>query len=96
MRRLKKLTWLVLFLNSCLAILGQARPQPGYQPALDNLKLREWFQQAKFGLFIHWGLYSILGDGEWVMFNRRIPAADYEKLTAFFNPIAFNPEEWVP
>lgn len=66
-----------------------------YKPAESNLKAREWFQAAKFGLFVHWGLYSILGDGEWVMFNRRIPAADYEKLASFFNPTAFDPKEWV-
>jgi alpha-L-fucosidase len=95
MRKLKKLAGLALFLNLGLAILAQAGQPSVYQPASENLKCREWFQEAKFGLFIHWGLYSILGDGEWVMFNRRIPAADYEKLTAFFNPIAFDPQEWV-
>ncbi|MCX7974556.1 MAG: alpha-L-fucosidase [Candidatus Aminicenantes bacterium] len=66
-----------------------------YLPSESNLKAREWFRQAKFGLFIHWGLYSILGEGEWVMFNRRIPVSDYEKLASFFNPIAFDPKEWI-
>ena len=58
-----------------------------YNPAPENLKAREWFQDARFGLFIHWGVYSLMADGEWVMNNRQIPAADYEKLAAFFNPI---------
>jgi len=40
-----------------------------YEPSPDNIKSREWFQDAKFGLFIHWGVYSVLGDGEWVMEN---------------------------
>ena len=69
--------------------------QPGYQPTQENLKNREWFQDAKFGLFIHWGVYSILGDGEWVMNNQKIPIHQYEKLPTFFNPTQFNPAEWV-
>src|SRR5688500_14674474 len=42
---------------------GQA--QPGYRPTAANLAAREWFQDARFGLFVHWGVYSVLGDGEW-------------------------------
>ena len=41
----------------------------GYKPTPENLRSREWFQDAKFGLFIHWGVYSVLGRGEWVMNN---------------------------
>jgi len=69
--------------------------QGNYTPAPENLKAREWFQDAKFGLFVHWGVYSVLGDGEWVMNNQKIPVADYEKLPAFFNPEQFNAAEWV-
>jgi len=69
--------------------------QTKYTPAPENIKSREWFESARFGLFIHWGVYSQLGDGEWVMNNQRIPARTYEKLPAFFNPIEFNPKEWV-
>ena len=36
-----------------------------YKPSKENLEARKWFEDAKFGLFIHWGVYSILGDGEW-------------------------------
>jgi len=46
-------------------------------------------------LFIHWGVYSVLGDGEWVMNNQQIPIKTYEKLPAFFNPTEFNAAEWV-
>lgn len=66
-----------------------------YVPSPENIKNREWFQQARFGLFIHWGVYSVLADGEWVMNTRQIPIASYEKLPAFFNPNAFSPKEWV-
>ena len=41
--------------------------QAQYKPTPENLKNREWFQDAKFGLFIHWGVYSVLGDGEWIV-----------------------------
>ena len=51
-----------------------------YVPSQDNLEARKWFSDAKFGLFIHWGVYSILGDGEWVMNNQNISIEEYEKL----------------
>ena len=66
-----------------------------YAPTAENLQSRAWFQDARFGLFIHWGVYSVLGDGEWVMNNQRIPVATYEKIPAFFNPVAFDASEWV-
>jgi alpha-L-fucosidase len=66
-----------------------------YQPTPGNLQARQWFQDNKFGLFIHWGVYSVLGKGEWVMNNDKISVADYEKLPPQFNPTDFNPAEWV-
>src|SRR5437879_5293721 len=66
-----------------------------YKPSESNLKSRQWFQDSKFGLFIHWGVYSVLGDGEWVMNNRKMSITDYEPLAAKFNPTEFNPAEWV-
>jgi len=66
-----------------------------YVPSQENLESRRWFSDAKFGLFIHWGVYSILGDGEWVMNNQNISIEEYEKLPSFFNPIDYNPSEWV-
>ncbi|MEZ4668385.1 MAG: alpha-L-fucosidase [Anaerolineae bacterium] len=53
------------------------------------------FQDNRFGMFIHWGLYSILARGEWVMHWDRIPPTEYEKLVPQFNPVKFNAEEWV-
>lgn len=80
---------LMLLITTC------AFAQEGYTPTPENLKAREWFQDARFGLFIHWGVYSVLGDGEWVMNNQQIPVNDYEKLPDFFNPTAFDAKEWV-
>ena len=64
-----------------------------------------WFREAKFGLFIHWGLYAIpagewkgqpvAGIGEWIMNRAKIPVKAYEQLAAQFNPVKFNADEWV-
>ena len=69
--------------------------QQNYSPSNKNIEARKWFEEAKFGLFIHWGVYSILGDGEWVMNNQNISINEYEKLPSFFNPTEFDPEKWV-
>lgn len=55
----------------------------------------KWWIEARFGMFIHWGLYSILKRGEWVMFFERIPKAEYAKLAFKFKPARFNANEWV-
>ncbi|MCC6834836.1 MAG: alpha-L-fucosidase [Cytophagales bacterium] len=90
---MKKQTFaIVLLLTLTVAVSGQEKK---YTPTPENLKNRAWFQDARFGLFIHWGVYSVLGDGEWVMNNQQIPIKTYEKLPTFFNPIEFNPAEWV-
>lgn len=64
----------------------------------------QWFKEAKFGMFIHWGLYSKLGgvwnnkryygSGEWIMNQAKIPADVYAAQAAFFNPVNFNADEW--
>lgn len=56
---------------------------------------REMFRQMRFGMFIHWGIYSLLGRGEWVMYHEKIPVQEYEKLMQQFNPVHYNPREWV-
>jgi alpha-L-fucosidase len=82
---------------------GQARVPSPPDPAKE--KRLEWFREAKYGLFIHWGLYAIpagewngkrsLGIGEWIMNRLTIPVRDYEKLASRFNPVKFNADEWV-
>src|SRR6266700_1894743 len=75
-----------------LLTLGSAQT---YQPSEANLKARQWFQDSKFGLFIHWGVYSVLGEGEWVMNNKKMSISEYEPLAARFNPSEFDAAEWV-
>jgi len=55
----------------------------------------KWFEEARFGMFIHWGIYSIPGRGEWVMLNENIPAVEYNRFAGQFNPHRYCPEEWV-
>ncbi|MBT8177598.1 MAG: alpha-L-fucosidase [Eudoraea sp.] len=85
----------LLALSMLCVVLTYGQRQKDYQPAPQILEARQWFTEAKFGLFVHWGVYSILGDGEWVMNNQNIPIDAYEKLPAFFNPIGFDADEWV-
>lgn len=54
----------------------------------------EWWRDAKLGFFFHWGLYSILGRGEWAMFNENISADEYRELADRFQPERFNADEW--
>ena len=77
-----------------LFVCGHLRSQ-SYTPTPANLKAREWFSDAKFGLFIHWGPFSIPGAGEWVMQVRNISVNNYTRLKDFFNPVEFNAAEWV-
>jgi alpha-L-fucosidase len=53
-----------------------------------------WWREARFGLLIHWGLYSILGRGEWVQWNEQIPVEEYAKLADQFKPAKFDPDAW--
>lgn len=77
------------------------RPEPSKQ-STDRL---DWWRKARFGMFIHWGLYAlpagiwkgreIQGLGEWIMREAAIPIPEYEKLARRFNPVKFNAEAWV-
>jgi alpha-L-fucosidase len=85
------ITLMLFFAFGTLPLPAQAQ----YTPTKNNLASRRWFQDARFGLFIHWGVYSVLEDGEWVMQVKKIPISEYEKLPVRFNPAAFNAATWV-
>src|SRR5690242_2131072 len=63
----------------------------------------QWFREARFGMFIHWGIYSVPGGewngrndyGEWIMESAKIPASRYEQFAQQFNPVKFDARAWV-
>jgi alpha-L-fucosidase len=69
-------------------------------------KKMEWWREARFGMFIHWGPYAVLGGeynghkqirggAEWIMNRCKIPVAEYQAYARQFNPVKYNPEKWV-
>lgn len=87
----------------CLFLLTAAAPAQD-RFAAETAKAMKHFDDIKFGMFIHWGLYAIpagewkgkyvRGIGEWIMFRERIPVREYEQLARQFNPVKFNGDEW--
>ncbi|MBQ6287519.1 MAG: alpha-L-fucosidase [Bacteroidales bacterium] len=69
--------------------------QKTYTPTPENIKAREDFQDKKFGIFLHWGISSMLADGEWVQYHRNLNYKEYGELARGFYPSKFNAEEWV-
>ena len=75
-----------------------------YNPTDAEAKRIAWFREAKFGLFIHWGLYSkmagywkgeLVRGGEWAIKMNKLPIEEYRELANEFNPVKFNANEWV-
>ena len=85
-----------LLLCCCAALFAaNASAQPAYEPSPENLAARQRFADGRFGIFLHWGLYALLGQGEWVMTNQDIDYHEYEKLAGAFCPAAFDAKAWV-
>ncbi len=64
------------------------------QTAASRAERLRWWQEARFGMFVHWGLYSQLGRHEWVMNRERIPVEEYEKLADTWHPKERPAREW--
>jgi len=80
----------------CLtSVMLVCKAQPEYQPSPENLAARKWFDSARFGMFIHWGAFSVPGSGEWVMNDRNITYTEYRQLLTIFNPVRFDAKKWV-
>ncbi|WP_231458726.1 alpha-L-fucosidase [Pedobacter sp. Leaf132] len=84
-----------LLLSVMIMLCGFYLSAQEYVPSQANLKQRAWFADAKFGLFIHWGPFSIPGSGEWVMNDRKLNVHNYSNLKDFFNPIDFDAATYV-
>jgi alpha-L-fucosidase len=92
-----------LFLAAVAAVPAGSTPRSSSTPSLERRSA--WWQNAKFGMFIHWGVYSVPADAtdlngnhriaEWYQSNKQMQVAEYEKFAARFNPAQFNAREWV-
>ena len=82
----------------------KADPYADESPAQRDARMK-WWREARFGMFIHWGVYSVPAGtwngqqipsiGEWIMNRGKIPCADYQQFAKQFNPVKFNADEWV-
>ncbi len=81
-----------------------ARPLFAQAASADDRRMG-WWREARFGIFMHWGLYSVLAgswqgqrspkaNGEWIMNDLKIPLTDYEQLVHRFNPVRYDPQAW--
>jgi len=92
-------------LLSTFLVIAALCPAAAQTPEQVREKRLQWWREARFGMFIHWGLYAvpagewkgkpIAGRGEWIMNRAKIPVAEYEQLAKQFNPVKFNADEWV-
>jgi len=90
-----KMVLAVAFIAGTILTVQSAVAQSEYHPSPDNIQARREYQDMKFGMFIHWGVYSVLGDGEWVFHERHLTVDQYNRLPAFFDPEKFDANTWV-
>ena len=83
--KLKNIICVLLFLST------QINAQESFQ---NKKQYMEWWTEARFGMFIHWGLYSLPARHEWVMSKEQIAKKDYEKYAKYFDPDLYDPVEW--
>ena len=102
MQMSKALRWvIVMTLLAATVVAGQTAKE---NPAQFEARTR-WWREAKFGMFIHWGIYAVPADstdlegnkkiGEWYLSNKHMQVRDYEKFAAEFNPVKFDAAQWV-
>ena len=93
-----RIACIILLLTSFTFVYGQDE--------YNKSQLMQWWSEAKFGMFIHWGVYSELagvykgyrqnkGDAAWIMNLCKIPVGEYRKYAEEFNPVKYNPDAWV-
>ncbi len=87
-----------LILATCAAN-GEDPRYPSYPYAKETPAQKDarmaWWREAKFGMFIHWGVYAVPAKGEWYMRNAKLTHAQYAEYAKQFNPTKFNADEWM-
>jgi len=101
---MKKLITIIL-----VGIMLAGHSQTPYDPYQNETKEQKdermsWWRDARFGMFIHWGVYAVPAGtykgeqiphiGEWIMLNAEIPVDEYKAFAKKFNPVKYNPEDW--
>jgi len=92
---MKKTTWFTACLMTVLLIISQLLPaQLPKETEAQKTQRMKWWTEARFGMFIHWGLYALPARHEWVKNRERMTNEQYQKYFELFNPDLYNPEEW--
>ena len=91
MRKLDRALALIVLMVAASQAFAQWAPLATDNNAQQRI---EWWREARFGMFIHWGLYAIPARGEWVQWNEQIPRTEYAKLAEQFHPDHFSAEKW--
>ena len=94
---MKRVVYLMISLLFALQVVAQSETKLKHDARM------EWWREARFGMFIHWGLYAVpagewsgkTGYGEWIRSRPRSPWRQYDNFRPHFNPMKFNAEEWV-
>jgi alpha-L-fucosidase len=97
---------LLIAMSIVFPILGNAAEQSSRETLAERDVRMAWWKEARFGMFIHWGLYAVPAgsyrgvtqqreNGEWIMEHMDIPIAEYEKFANHFDPTGYDPKEWV-
>ena len=82
------------FMTAGGAMAAGGAPAPPAAGDADRERRMQWWHEARFGMFVHWGLYSVLGRHEWVMEQEGIPVAEYEQLAQRFKPAPYAARGW--
>ncbi len=95
---------LVALAPSFASAADSSDPYANETPAQRDARMK-WWREARFGMFIHWGVYSVPagtyhgqrvgGIGEWIMSSGKIPMAEYQAFAKEYNPVKYNPDDWV-
>ena len=99
---IKTVTALFCLLSLTASALGQGQSRGAQEPSMTHDERIAWWREARFGMFIHWGVYAVpagrwegkVGGGEWIMEHRHIPVSQYEPLAFQFTAAEYDPAQW--